>query len=667
MFKKILIANRGEIALRVIRTARKMGIKTVAVYSEADTNALHVTHADEAIYIGPSPANQSYLVIDHILDAVRQSGADAVHPGYGFLSENANFALALAKEGVTFIGPNPDAIVSMGDKIEAKKRAEKAKVNTIPGYTGVIKDAKEAARIATKIGFPVMIKASAGGGGKGMRIVRDKGEIAQAYSSTTNEAKKSFGDDRLFIEKFIENPRHIEIQIMADEYGNVVCLGERECSIQRHHQKVIEEAPSPFLDEKTRKKMYEQSVSLAKQVKYKSAGTVEYIVDQDKNFYFLEINTRLQVEHPVTEYVTGLDLVEWMIRVAAGEKLPFKQSDIKLNGWAMESRIYAEDPTRGFLPSTGRITEYKEPATNGKVRVDSGVYAGGEVSMFYDAMIAKLITYGATRADAIKGMRAALGEYVISGISHNISFLEAVMEHPRFMTGDFSTNFIAEEYPDGFSGADLDEEKTRVMLGVGMFIYMKDAQRAGTITGQTPGRQRQLSTRWVVSVDELGFGVYVRHRNDGFDIQSEHARFGVMSQWVLGSKLFQGVVDGKQVNVRIEHIPGGYILHHAGSKAVVTVRTPRVAELARYMPTIDESYLSLQLQAPISGMVVDVKVKAGESVTRGQELVILEAMKMENILYAEEDGVIAALHVKAGDNVQVNGVLLEYASQDVEE
>ncbi len=660
MFKKILIANRGEIALRIIRSARKMGIKTVAVYSEADTNALHVAHADEAVYIGPSPADQSYLVIDNILDAARRTGAQAVHPGYGFLSENAEFAEKLQKEGIVFIGPAPEAISYMGDKIEAKKQAKKAKVTTVPGYEGQVKNAKEAVRISQKIGFPVMMKAAAGGGGKGMRIVHKKSEVSQAFKTTTNEAKKSFSDDRIFIEKFIENPRHIEIQIIADNYGNVVCLGERECSIQRHNQKVIEEAPSPFLDDKTRKKMYEQSVALAKLVNYKSAGTVEYIVDQERKFYFLEINTRLQVEHPVTEYVTGIDIVELMINIANGAKLPFKQEDIKLEGWAMESRIYAEDPTRGFLPSTGRITEYIEPKIASNVRVDSGVYAGGEVSMFYDAMIAKLITYGETRADAIKQMQASLGEYVINGVSHNIDFLEAIMTHPRFIEGNLSTNFIADEYPDGFSGAELDEEKAKVMLGVGVFIYLRDAIRAGTITGQMAGRQRQISTRWAITIDEENYWVNVRHRKDGYDIQYRGYRFGVYSSWVLGNRLFQGTVSDKKVNVRIEHIPGGYILTYVGSSAKVTVRTPRVAELGKYMPQIEHGDNELELLAPISGVVIDLKVKENEEVKAGQELLILEAMKMENIIYAEKDARVSKINITVNNSVQFNEIMLEF-------
>lgn len=664
MFKKILIANRGEIARRIIRTARKMGIKTVAVYSEADTNAMYVAMADEAVYIGPSPADESYLVIENIMDAVRQSGADAVHPGYGFLSENARFASALAREGIAFIGPNIEAIEKMGDKIEAKKLAEKAKVNTVPGYTGVVKSAKEAAKIASKLGFPVMFKAAAGGGGKGMRIVQKKTDVEQAYSTTTNEAKKSFSDGRIFIEKFIENPRHIEIQILADEYGNVVCLGERECSIQRHNQKVVEESPSPAIDEKTRKKMYEQSIALAKKVSYKSAGTIEYIADQSNNFYFLEMNTRLQVEHPVTEMVTGIDIVEQMIKIAYGEKNPFEQKDIKLDGWSIECRVYAEDPTRGFLPSTGRITDYKEPATNGKVRIDSGIYAGGEVSMFYDAMVAKVIVHEKTRADAIKLMQKTLGEYIITGISHNIGFLEALMAHPRFAEGKLSTNFIAQEYPDGFFGAELDEEKSKTLLSVGIFIYLKDARRAITTTGKLEGRGRLLGTRWVVSIDDRSYWVYVRQRsNEHFDIQYENHKFSVHSPWVLGSRLFQGSVDSNQVNVKITFIPGGYKLTHAGTSAKVTVRTPRTAELDKYMPVADDSNRSLILPAPISGIIVDIKVKEGQIIKAGQEILILEAMKMENMIYAEKDSIISKINIKKGESVQVNQTLIEFEQE----
>jgi propionyl-CoA carboxylase alpha chain len=659
-FKKILIANRGEIARRVIRTCKTMGIKTVAVYSEADLNSLHVTEADEAIFIGPSPSNQSYLVIDNIIDACLQTGADAVHPGYGFLSENAKFAERLAQVGVKFIGPKPKAISYMGDKIEAKKHAENAGVNCVPGYKGQIEDEKEAMKIAEKIGFPVMFKAAAGGGGKGMRIVNKKEEVAQAYSSTRNEAKRSFGDDRIFIEKFITNPRHIEIQILGDEHGNVVCLGERECSIQRHNQKVIEEAPSPFLDDKTRKEMYRQATALAKLVEYANAGTVEFIMDQEKNFYFLEINTRLQVEHPVTEYVTGLDLVEEQIKIALGEKLRFEQKDVKLNGWAIESRIYAEDPSRGFLPSTGRITEYMEPKTGKNVRVDSGIYAGGEVSMFYDAMVAKLITYGKDREEAVAKMQVALSEYVIGGISHNISFLQAIFEHERFRAGNLSTKFIEQEYPKGFSGAELTEYKTKVLISVGLYIYVRDAYRAAKITGQIPEKPRRIPERLVVTVDESKFTVNYEPIKDGFEIKFEREYFNVTSDFILGNKLWQGKIDSDVANVYIEHIDGGYLLTYMGSKAKVTVRSPRVAELEKYLPTIDDSWMKNDLDAPISGAIIEIRVKAGQTVTRGQDLIVLEAMKMENILYAERDGVVKEVLVKKGESVSVNQILIKF-------
>lgn len=659
-FKKILIANRGEIARRVIRTCRKMGIKTVAVYSEADLNSLHVTEADEAVFIGPSPSNQSYLVIENIIDACLKTGADAVHPGYGFLSENAKFAERLAQIGVKFIGPSPKAISYMGDKIEAKKHAMNAEVSVVPGYQGQIKDEKEALKIAEKIGFPVMFKAAAGGGGKGMRIVNSKEEVSQALSSTRNEAKKSFGDDRIFIEKFITNPRHIEIQILGDEHGNVICLGERECSIQRHNQKVIEEAPSPFIDDKTRKEMYRQATALAKLVEYQNAGTVEFIMDQQKNFYFLEINTRLQVEHPVTEYVTGLDLVEEQIKVALGNKLPLKQADVKLEGWAIESRIYAEDPSRGFLPSTGRINEYMEPKTGKNVRVDSGIYAGGEVSMFYDAMVAKLITYGKNRAEAVERMQTALSEYVISGISHNISFLQAIFEHERFRAGNLSTKFIEQEYPKGFSGAELTEYKTKVLLSVGLYVYVKDAYRAAKITGQIPEKPRRIPERLVVSVDDSRFTVNYEAIKDGFEINFEKQTFEVTSDFILGNKLWQGEVDDETANVYIEHIDGGYLLTYMGSRAKVTVRSLRVAELEKYVPEKDDSWMSNDMEAPISGAIVEVRVKVGDIVSRGQDLVVLEAMKMENILYSERDAIVKEILVKKGDPVSVNQVLIKF-------
>lgn len=654
MFKKILIANRGEIACRIIKTARKMGIKTVAVYSEADTNSIYVNMADEAIFIGPSPASQSYLSIPRIMKAIRTSGADAVHPGYGFLSENAKFATAVEKEGVVFIGPSKYAIKMMGDKIQAKKIAAKAGVSCVPGYMGVIKDAREAIKIANKVGYPVMIKAAAGGGGKGMRVVYKKEEVNSAFSSAVNEAKNSFNDARIFIEKFIESPRHIEMQVLADQHGNVVCLGERECSIQRHHQKVIEEAPSPFLDDKTRKIMYKQCTSLAKEVKYFSAGTVEFIVDSKMNFYFLEMNTRLQVEHPVTELITGVDLVEQMIRIALGEKLSFAQKDIFLNGWAMESRIYAEDPSRGFLPSCGRISEYREPEPSENTRVDSGVYEGCQVSMFYDAMIAKLCSYGKTRKEAINAMQASLGEYVISGISHNISFLQAIMAHSRFIKGDINTNFIKEEYPDGFFGAELTSETTRIFLGVAIHIFLEEEKRSSNISGQIRGREKLLSNRWVINIDGENYPVYARTREDGYDLRYEREILTIRSSWTLGNRLFHGTVNGKNVHVQIEKFAGGLYLTHAGSMVKISIRTPRIAELDKFMPKRKTEIDSSLIKAPISGMIVDIKVKDGDEVKKGQELFILEAMKMENLICAERDSKIEKVFVEVGQAVTYN-------------
>lgn len=662
MFKKLLIANRGEIACRIIKTARRLGIKTVAVYSEADTNSMHVSMADEAVYIGPSPAVQSYLNIDKLLDAVRKTGADAVHPGYGFLSENLAFSKAVADEGVAFVGPGAEAIRLMGDKIESKKIAQKANVSTVPGYMGVIKDDKEAVKIANKIGYPVMIKAAAGGGGKGMRVAHSKKEVAQAFSSASNEARNSFKDDRIFIEKFIEKPRHIEIQVIADKYGNIVCLGERECSVQRHHQKVIEEAPSSFVDEKIRQKMMKQCASLAKEVGYFSAGTVEFIMDKEKHFYFLEMNTRLQVEHPVTELVYNVDLVEQMLRIAYGEKLPFSQKDIKPNGWAMEARIYAEDPARGFLPSSGRISEYHEPEENANVRVDSGVYEGGQVSMFYDAMVAKLITYGKDRAEAIDHMKTALGKYVVCGISHNISFLQALFSHERFANGDINTNFIEEEYSEGFSGAELTSEKTKILLCTAIHIFMEDTRRAAGVSGQISGSHHQgyVSNRWVVNIGDDSFPVFVKCLQNGYELLHDTEKLHVTSSWILGTRLFQGMVNGTLIHVQVEPSASGFYLTYEGLRAKVSVRSPRVAELEKFMPKKVEGADDSVVKAPISGLIVKMKVKSGDKVKKGQELFILEAMKMENIICAEKDGVVEKVHVGDGDNVSYDQEVIDW-------
>ena len=662
---KLLIANRGEIACRIIRTCRKLGIKTVAVYSDADANSLFVQMADEAVNIGASPSSQSYLNIAKIISAIKKTGATMVHPGYGFLSENRNFANELDKAGVIFVGPSTYSIEMMGDKIESKKIALEAKVSTVPGHMGVIKDATEAEIIAEKIGFPVMVKASAGGGGKGMRIVWQKSEMAEAFLSASNEARNSFSDDRVFIEKFIENPRHIEIQILADKHGNIVCLGERECSIQRNNQKVIEEAPSPFLDETTRQKMYEQSKALAQKVKYYSAGTIEYIMDKNKNFYFLEMNTRLQVEHPVTELITGLDIVEQMIKVALGEKLAFTQKDIKLNGWAMESRIYAEDPSRGFLPSSGRISLYIEPEKNNNIRIDSGVYEGGEVSMFYDAMIAKLCSYGQNRLEAIEHMRSALGNFAINGVSHNISFLETIMKNERFVAGNLSTAFIKEEFPAGFSGSVLDNSAEEVLISCAMQIFLKNYERNGHMTGQLRNRQKQISDRWVVMIDEKSYLVNILERADNFlKIECDKKEITLNHNWNNGEKLFRGKVNDNEVGVRVRenNNTGNYLLQYSGLDAFVSVYSPRIAELTKFMPKIQKNAKPKNLSSPITGKIIRFKVKEGDEVKAGQELVVIEAMKMENAIRTEHDIKIAKIKFKEGEAVGIGQVIIDYVN-----
>ena len=661
--KKILIANRNEIACRIIRTAKKLGIKTVAVYSDADNNALHIKHADEAIYIGESPATQSYLNTVSILKAIKISGADAVHPGYGFLSENYSFAHLLAKSGINFIGPSVDTIKKMGDKIEAKKIAKSAGVNIIPGYIGAIKTEKHAIKIAKSIGYPIMLKAAAGGGGKGMRIVKSDDEMQQAYRSTKSEAKNSFADSRTFIEKLIIKPRHIEIQILADKYGNYVCLGERECSIQRHNQKVIEEAPSPFITPKIRKKMYTQSIALAKKVKYFSAGTIEYIVDQKGKFYFLEMNTRLQVEHGVTELITGVDIVEQMIRVAEGNKLPFKQKDINLKGWAMESRIYAEDPTCGFLPSTGRIIWYKEPQVNENIRLDSGIYEGGEVSMFYDAMIAKLCTYSETREQAIASMQRALGEYIIKGVSHNIGFLQAIFSNEKFFKGDISTNFINEEYKKGFSGAELDDEKSSVILCATIFIFLKNIKRIANVTGQQRGMTRAIGTRWIVKLDNLNYPVTVRTLESGYKITFENRRFYIISNWEPGRRLFQCVINEKSYNLQVEKIRSSYDVTFAGLKVKANLFSPRTGELHKFMKPTRGDDEQKNLVTNITGLVKEIKVNTGEKVKKSQPLIILEAMKMENMLLSQTEGVVTKINVKQGETVTSGSVLIEITEE----
>ena len=665
MVSKILIANRGEIACRIARTARKMGIQTVAVYSDADTNSMHLRMADEVVYIGPSPAPLSYLNIKSILNAIKISGADAVHPGYGFLSENAKFAETIIKNGVTFIGPSPDAISKMGDKIQAKKIAKDAGVNVVPGYIGAIKTEKDALKIAAKIGYPIMLKAVAGGGGKGIRIVRNEAEMQQAFSSTKNEARNSFADERTFIEKYIESPRHIEIQVLGDQHGNYICLGERECSIQRHHQKVIEEAPSAFIDEKTRKKMYAQAIALSKKVNYFSAGTVEYIVDSKKQFYFMEMNTRLQVEHPVTELITDIDIVEQMIRIARGEKLTIKQNDVKLNGWATECRIYAEDPSCGFLPSIGRITTYSAPKAGNGVRIESGVFEGGEVSMFYDAMISKVCIHAPTRVECIEKMQKALSEYIIRGISHNIPFLQTILSSPKYITANISTNFLEEEYKSGFTGPVISDETSAVILSAALFIFMAEQKRAMTINGQLRTYQRSHSSRLVVMLDEKRYPVTIRNIEDGYKISFENRRLYITSKWILGTKLFQCNINGHPYSLQFERHRICTKLTYMGHSVMTRVMTPAVGELTKHMRKFEVKISKGDVTANMPGLVRDVKVSIGETVTKDQPIVILEAMKMENILTSPVDGIVNSIPISVGQSVMVGDLLIAIKNDEV--
>jgi propionyl-CoA carboxylase alpha chain len=672
MIKKILIANRGEIACRVIKTARKMGIATVAVYSDADADALHVTMADEAVHIGPSPSNQSYIVIDRILEAIKKTGADAVHPGYGFLSENAAFAQALEKAGVAFIGPPVGAIQAMGDKITSKKLAAEAGVSTVPGHMGLIADAEEAVKIAGEIGYPVMIKASAGGGGKGMRIAWNDAEAREGFQSSKNEAKNSFGDDRIFIEKFVTQPRHIEIQVLGDKHGTVLYLGERECSIQRRNQKVIEEAPSPFLDEKTRRAMGEQAVALSKAVGYHSAGTVEFIVDGDRNFYFLEMNTRLQVEHPVTELITGIDLVEQMIRVASGETLTFGQDDIRLNGWAIESRLYAEDPYRNFLPSIGRLSRYRPPA-EGKtsdgtiVRNDTGVFEGGEISMYYDPMVAKLCTWapekeGApARLTAIDAMSAALDNFEVEGIGHNLPFLSAVMQHERFRSGQITTAFIAEEFPDGFHGVAPDPAAAQKLAAVATLVHQALQDRAVQISGTIGNHRRVIGKDWVVTLAGQEHAVTLDTSADGATVRlADGSVLTAACDWTPGRSHATFNVDRLAMGVKIDLSGTGIRLRWRGIDITAHVRSPRVAELARLMPKKLPPDTSRMLLCPMPGVITAVTVVQGETVEAGQALATVEAMKMENILRAERRGVVKRVAVSAGASLAVDELIMEF-------
>jgi len=658
MFKKILIANRGEIACRVIRTAKKMGIATVAVYSDADARAPHVMMADEAVRLGPPPAAESYLIADAIIAACKATGAEAVHPGYGFLSERTSFAQALADAGIAFIGPPVGAIAAMGDKIESKKLAKAAGVNVVPGFLGEIADTEEAVKIASEIGYPVMMKASAGGGGKGMRLAYGEQDVREGFEATKREGLASFGDDRVFIEKFIESPRHIEIQVLGDQHGNIVYLGERECSIQRRHQKVVEEAPSPFVTPEMRKAMGEQAVALARAVGYYSAGTVELIVSgADKTgqgFYFLEMNTRLQVEHPVTECVTGLDLVEQMIRVAYGEALPFTQDDVKLTGWAIENRVYAEDPYRGFLPSTGRLVRYNPPEDMDNVRVDDGVIEGGEVSIFYDPMIAKLITWGDTREEAIDRQIVALDRFEIEGPGHNIDFLSALMQHPRFREGALTTGFIAEEYPDGFEGAPADATLLRSLAAIGAFAAMAGADRARRVSGQL-GKRLAPPTEWQVRIGDVRHDVVI----DGDEVSVDGEPLDLELEYTPGDRLVEAVVDGEPLDVRIAFARSGVRLTARGATHVLRVLPAHVAQHAVHMIDKLPPDLSRFLLCPMPGLLVALNVGAGDKVEAGQPLAVVEAMKMENILRAEKAGTVKSVSAKAGDSLAVDAVILE--------
>jgi propionyl-CoA carboxylase alpha chain len=675
MFKRILIANRGEIACRIIKTARRMGIATVAVYSEADRDALHVEMADTAVAIGPAPAAASYLAVDNILAACRASKAEAVHPGYGFLSERASFATALHEAGIVFIGPNARAIAAMGDKIESKRAAAAAGVSTVPGHLGVIADEAEAMRIAEEIGFPVMIKASAGGGGKGMRIAHARAEVAEGFARARSEAKSSFGDDRVFIEKFITDPRHVEIQVLGDKHGTVIHLGERECSIQRRNQKVVEEAPSPLLDAATRARMGAQAVALAQAVGYDSAGTVEFVAGQDRSFYFLEMNTRLQVEHPVTELVTGIDLVEQMIRVAAGERLALTQADVTASGWAVETRIYAEDPYRNFLPSTGRLLRYRPPAegqgaaTDGgaqgvvTVRVDTGVAEGGEISLYYDPMIAKLVTHADTRVGAIDAQAQALDAFVIEGIRHNLPFLARLMQHPRWRAGQLTTAFIAEEFPDGFHAVAPEGEDALILAAIAAALDHIDNTRKRCISGQLAGRRVRFERERIVRLGAVEHACTLEERDGAIAVRFADGgrELFLRSSWKIGAPLWSGSVDGAAVVAHVRPIRNGFALARRGIETTATLFTPAEAAAARLMPVKTAPDTGKAVRCPMPGLVMSIAVAPGQEVKAGETLAVVEAMKMENVLRAERDGVIKAVHAKPGESLAVDAVILEFA------
>ncbi|MGP1282580.1 MAG: acetyl-CoA carboxylase biotin carboxylase subunit [Parasphingopyxis sp.] len=655
MFKKILIANRGEIACRVIRSAQKMGIATVAVYSDADARSPHVEMADEAVHLGPPPAAESYLLADKIIQACKETGAEAVHPGYGFLSERESFAKACADNDIVFIGPPPGAIAAMGDKIESKKLAKKAGVSVVPGHVGEIDDTEHAVKISSEIGYPVMMKASAGGGGKGMRLAWNEQDVREGFEATKREGLASFGDDRVFIEKFIEQPRHIEIQVLGDKHGNIVYLGERECSIQRRHQKVVEEAPSPFVDPEMRKAMGEQAVALAAAVDYHSAGTVELIVGADKSFYFLEMNTRLQVEHPVTENVTGVDLVEQMIRVAAGEKLPFAQDDIALNGWSVENRVYAEDPYRGFLPSIGRLVRYDPPEEGAGVRVDDGVAEGGEVSMFYDPMIAKLITYAETREAAIDLQIDALDRFELDGLGHNLDFLSALMQHPRFRSGEITTNFIAEEYPDGFEGAPADETLTKRLAAIAGFAATAHSDRARRVSGQLDGPLRPPAD-WVVDINGTAHDVHV----DLDDVSVDGEAMELAMAYAPGDRMIEAEFGGEALTVKIRPGRYGFTVTTRGASHEARTLPRHFAHLAEHMIEKEPPDLSKFLLCPMPGLITALHVGEGDKVEAGQPLAVIEAMKMENILRAEKAGVVSTVCAAEGDSLAADDVIMEF-------
>jgi propionyl-CoA carboxylase alpha chain len=663
MFNKILISNRGEIACRIARTARQMGIQTVAVYSEADANSLHVSLADEAVCIGPAPAGQSYLAIESVVEACLDTEAEAVHPGFGFLSENAAFVERLVNAGVVFIGPQADTLRAMGDKIEAKRLALESGLDVVPGHPDTVSHADQAVSIAGEIGYPVILKASAGGGGKGMRVVHSDAQCQDEFQRAAREAQASFGDDRLFIEKLLDGPRHIEVQIVADRLGNTIHLGERECSLQRRHQKVVEESPSPFLDDPTRAAMVAKALSLAKTVNYESAGTVEFLVDREGSFFFLEMNTRLQVEHPVTELVTGIDLVELMIRIAAGEPLPLTQNDVAFQGWAIESRIYAEDPARGFLPSTGRLTQYLPPHTSDSIRIDSGVCEGSEVSMHYDPMLAKLVAHGTTREEAITKTQRALDEFCIRGVSHNINFLSSVISNPRFQRGDLDTDMIATEYPTGFDPSEADYPTRRLVAIVAAVVHYRYRQRAAQISDQSSGYATNIPSRWITLFREERYPVTVLASENTNHVQLDNDEFCVQSSWRPGEPIFRGSVNGQEVCVQVERIGLRYCLVHRGTQAEIAVVSARTAELLDCMPPRTLPSSSRQLVSPMPGRLSEVAVLAGDKVRAGQTLAVVEAMKMQNILRAASDGLIDEILASEGDTLAVDQPILRFAEE----